>query len=172
MEISFRPKIGLQFVIIALGVLAVVYSYLGVIIGAIGAILIVYEVKTRGMERDDLRKKIASEALGITNHIVTSTDASRILYPDWSSKAEGFKTDILGKGDYKLCKQFYDAVEDRNQHYVGKEGLGSWEDFEKLNRAIYDAFFKIYGEITWVKNFIPQASINGLLSKAKRSACV
>ena len=172
MEISFRTKIGLQSVMVVLGVLSVIYSYFGIIIGVVGFVLVFYEVRARGEERDDLRRKIVRETLGITDHIVTSTNASRILYPDWSSKSEGFKADILGKGDYRLCKQFYDAVEDRNQHYVGKEALGPWEDFEKLNRAICDAFFKIHDKISWVKESIPQATITELLSTAKRSACV
>jgi len=129
-------------------------------------------IRTHKTKQADFKKKVIDEALGITNHIVISTDSSRILYPDWSSESKESRMDLLGVNDYELCKQFYDAVEARNRYYLGKQSLGPWEDFEKLNRAIYDNFLKLYDEVSWARELISEATMNSLRSTAKGSACV
>ena len=137
----------------------------------IGFIILDQKVSDHYREVDDFKKKIIHEALGIVDHIIASTSTSRILCPVWSGKTEGFKTDDLDVEDYVLWKQFYDAVEERNEYYRTRGGL-HWPVFAKFNRAIYDNFFKVLNGVSWVKEAIPEEDVSNLLSRAKRSASV
>jgi hypothetical protein len=171
MELSFWSKILLEVTLAVLAVLTIFCPYLGILGAAIVIILIFNEITTHNSERADFKRKIIHEALGIVDHIIASTSASRILCPVWSGKTEGFKTDVLDVEDYVLWKQFYGAVEERNEYYRTREGL-EWSVFAKFNRAIYDNFFNVLNGVLWVKQAIPEEDVSNLLSRAKQSACI
>ena len=177
MDISFRIRTSLSILLIVIGLISGVVSVLSnpwlmLVAGAmfvIAVILWVDDIRVHNLERDDFKKKIIPEALSIVDHIITSTNSSNIVYPVWSLS---LKTDSLSDKDYKLWKQFYDAVEERNQYYRTRGGIGSWEVFEKFNRAIYENFFNVLNGILWVKEAIPEEDISNLVSRAEKSACV
>jgi hypothetical protein len=138
---------------------------------AIFLIAIILELDNRGMlesERFDFRRKIIPEALSILDRLILVAHEP-IACTVWSSRAEGFKTDALGKQDYARWKEFYDDVEARNGYFTPRESF-VWSDVEKFARACFISFFKVYDEIPWVREAIPQATITDLLSRAKRSA--
>jgi len=149
--------------------------WLGILAAVITAVIVVKEVVSRSAEGEDFKKKIIREALVIVNLVVSSTDSSPIKYDIWSSRNEGFQTDVLGNRGYMLWKEFYDRVEERNQHYLsGKSptAIGGWETFQKFNQAILNSFLKLHDGIAWVKQAVPEECVSNLLSRAKRSACV
>lgn len=172
MRLSFRANMVLGIITIACGAMSGISLWFTIPAAAAGIILLWGNIRTHKTKQADFKKKIIHEMLGITNHIVISADNSRILYPDWSSESDDSKMDLLGVGDYELCKQFYDAVEARNRYFLGRQGLGPWEDFEKLNRAIYDTFLRLCDGVSWVKELIPEATMDNLRSTAKGSAYV
>jgi hypothetical protein len=149
MEFSFRTKAVLEFAVIVVGVLSVVYSYLGVIIGVFGFVLLYYEVKDRGVEKTDFRKKILQEALDGLGFVL-DPNFRYISHGNWSSKTEESKTDLLGEREYALWKEFFDSIDARNQHFQ-IYALGPWDIFEKVNDQCVKSLLKIYSEISWVK---------------------
>jgi hypothetical protein len=165
MELSFWIRFLLQLAVIGLSVLAIFYPYLAIPAAIIASVLLINEISSRGAERDDFKKKIIPEALAIVDHIISSTSSSPIVYPVWSSKPEGFKASILGDKDYALWKQFYDRIEELNQYLFPKRFI-DWGEFQKFNRAIFDSFFKIHDEISWVREAIPEEHVSSILSRA------
>jgi hypothetical protein len=142
-----------------------------VLVLAIFLIAIILELDNRGIlegEGSDFRRKIVSEALTVLDRLIVGA-SEPILCAVWSSRAEGFKTDTLGDHDYALWKKFYDDVEARNEYFTPREGFGV-SDVEKFARACFGSFFKVYDELSWVRDSIPQATITELLSRAERSA--
>ena len=172
MELSFWTRILLEVLVVGLTILSVFCPYLGILAAMIVVVLIANEIGTRRSEGGDFKKKIIRESSTIVDHIIESINSSRIEYSNWESKTEEFKTDILGNEYYKLFKQFYDAVENRNQYFMGKGSFGPWEPFAKFNRAIFDNFLKIYYGISWVRESIPKERITNFQSRAKHSACL
>jgi hypothetical protein len=153
MEFSFSTKIVLESAVVIFGVLSVVYSYLGVYFGAIigifGAVLLCYEVRDRGIEKTDFRKKILHEALdGL--HFVLDPNFRYISHGNWSSRTEESKTDLLGEREYALWNEFFDSIDARNQDFQ-TYALPPWDIFEKLNDRCVKSLLKIYSEISWVK---------------------
>jgi hypothetical protein len=152
--------------------LTIFYPYLGIVAVLIVIVLLANEIGMRKSERGDFKKKIIQEALAIVDHIIWSTSASHISCANWTTKAEGFKVDLLGDRDYGLWKQFYDSVGRRNEYLESRGTFGLWENFAKLNRTIFDNFFEVYDEISWVKESVPKERITDFLSRAKKSACL
>lgn len=172
MELSFRTRILLELVLAGLTMLTIFYPYLGIVAVLIVIVLLANEIGMRKSERGDFKKKIIQEALAIVDHIIWSTSASHISCANWTTKAEGFKVDLLGDRDYGLWKQFYDSVGRRNEYLESRGTFGLWENFAKLNRTIFDNFFEVYDEISWVKESVPKERITDFLSRAKKSACL
>jgi hypothetical protein len=142
-----------------------------VLVVAIFLIAIILEVDNRGIlesEGSDFRGKIVPEALTILDRLIVVA-SEPISCAVWSSRAEGFKTDVLGNRDYARWKKFYDDVEARNEYFTPREGF-TGSDVPKFACACFASFFRVYDEISWVKESIPQATIVDLLSRAKRSA--
>ena len=172
MEISFHTKIGLEFAIIVFGVLSIVYSYLGVIIGAIGAILLYHEINTHSAEKADFREKIIREALDNLD-IVPDPNSNHIPHEKWDSKVEKSKPDLLGINECKLWKEFYDSIDARNRHFRLKNGLGAWEDFVKVNDQCVRSFLRVYDSISWVRESEEaKARITAFFQKAKGTASI
>lgn len=171
MELSFRSKVLLQLAVAVLSVLTLFYPYLGILAAAIVVVLLVNEMSVHESDKADFKKKIADEALGIVDRVIVSTNAFTILRPVWSSKTEGFKTDVLGSEDYNLWKQFYDSIEERNRYYQPRMSL-DWTVFSGFNRRIFDKFLKVCRDISWVREYIPEESVSSLISRAEESASV
>jgi hypothetical protein len=151
MEFSFRTKIGLEFAVIVFGVLSIKYSYLGVLIGGIGLVLLYYEIRDHGIESADFREKILQEALD-TLGFVMDTNSARISCANWSSKTKESKQDLLGHKEYELWKEFFDSVEARNLHFqLHNLTPGPWNDFEAVNDRCVRSLLKIRDKISWVK---------------------
>jgi len=180
MRFLFRTLLEFTTIMIGLGVAILGYLQpnsifiivLGIAIAVIALVMLVDDVRSHCEDRDDFRKKIIPESLAIVDYVIKDTSQSRIEYSNWQNKTEGFKKDILGEEPYTIFKRFYDAVEQRNQHHMGRDSFGRWEDFRKHNRTIFDSFFKVYDGIPWVREHVSKEHIADFQSRAKHSACV
>jgi hypothetical protein len=114
MGLSFWTNVFLGVIVTACGAMSSINLIFAIPATIAGVILLWGNITTHKAKQADFKKRIVDEALGIADHIVTYTDFSRILYPDWSSENEESRSDLLSFDDYNLCKQFYHAVEARN----------------------------------------------------------
>lgn len=177
MQVTFRARILLGFVLETIAIMSGILSYPNpvfilafvVLPALIGFILLVDTITAHRKERDDFRGKVIGEALAILDRMTWSTSYFDVSYDIWFGKSEGFKAELLGDGDYRLWKEFYDSIEARNGFFRSKESF-AWQDLEKLNRACFDSFSKVRDRISWVSESVPQVRITDLLSKAKRHA--
>jgi len=175
MQIPYKIKILFALALIVMPVISLVDPVVNLaltsIAAVIGVVILLEAVTTRGEERNDFRGKITHEALAILDRMAWSAQYFDILYPVWSSKAEGLKAELLGNEDYKPWKGFYDSIEARNEFFRSKESF-AWQDLEKLNQACFDSFIKIHDEISWVNQFIARTDLDDLLSKARKHGMI
>jgi hypothetical protein len=177
----FLPRALLELTTTVLGLISVSLGYsqpnsiLIVVVGAtialIAFVILVDDVRNHYEEKGDFQKKIVQEALDIVYPMVTTTDSSLIAHPNWETKTEGFKRDILSHDDYELWKQFYDGIEERNEYLRPRMGP-NWEILPKYNRAIFESFLKVYNEISWVRESIPKEQITNIQMRAKHTAAL
>jgi hypothetical protein len=172
MELTFWANVAFGVIVLVCGTMSSINLYFAIPATLAGIILLWGNIKTHRTEKADFRKKIIQEALAIVDHIIWSTSASHISCANWTTKAEGFKADLLGDRDYGLWKQFYDSVGRRNEYLESRGNFGLWANFAKLNRTIFDNFFKVYDETSWVKESVPEERITDFLSRAQKSACL
>jgi hypothetical protein len=165
-SLSFGVRVMLQGAVTVLGVIAVAYSYVGIPIGLLGAILLVSDVLSHYAERGEFKKKIVLEALSIVEHMIATLDPLPILYPVWSIS---FKPDILGENDLTLWEAFYDAIEQRNQ-YLGPRQMYNPGEFTRHNRAIFDSFVRVYDALPWVQAAVTRERMDSLRLRVQHSA--
>jgi len=179
MQITFKAKIFLGFVSEAIAFVAGILSFsnpLHVLVfvvfpAAIGIIVWYEAIMTRRKEKDDLRRKLPHEMLGILDRITTYAGGHDISYPVWYARPEDDTAELLGDEDYGLLKVFYGSVEARNQYLDSRDSINI-SDLRKFDRACFDSFLKAYDKVPWVREAVPQTRIDDILSKARQHSVI
>ena len=173
MRIPYTVAVALELLPAILSLFGFIAYPWGLVVTVFGTLmtlaLLVRTVQSHLAERDAFRKKIGKEALGVLNTVISNSTDRRIPCPVWSGNSEGFKAEVLGDGDYKAWEKFYEAVEARNDYFGSRQGF-AWPDVEKVSLLCFWNFFKIYDDVSWVRDVIPPESIADLLARAKQSA--
>lgn len=113
----------------------------------------------------DLRSGIAAEMYSILKKFTDPLNHLDISHLIWSSKFEQSKATILGIEDYVVLRTFYDALEERNKYFAGRQGW-NLQTLDPLNRKCVEALSQAYGKVTWLKI---ASDTDSLLSKARKS---
>lgn len=169
MQLSFWANVILGIIVLVCGAIASFNLYFAIPAALAGMILIWGNIKTHGTEKSDFRKKIIQEALDSLGFVL-DPNIRNISHGNWSGKTDESKTDLLGKKEYSLWKEFFDSIDARNQDFQTWT-VPPWEIFEKVNDRIVTSLLKIYSEIPWVKESgEAKTRIDAFKEKARETA--
>jgi len=117
------------------------------------------------LDKDDFRNGIATELRSILHLFSDPYGHWNIAYPIWSSKSDQSRAALLGVEDHFVLRVLYEAIEDRNRYFAGRQGMDVAE-LDPLNLACVKGFSRAYQEISWLKT---ESYVDSLLEKARKS---
>jgi len=134
----------------------------------VGVSIILSDILLRihsGREKRDFRSGVAAETYSILKKFTDPLHHYDISPLIWSGKTPESKAAILGKEDYLVLRSFYDALEERNSYFAGRQ-MWSLQTVEPLNRKCVETLSRAYSEVTWLRT---ASDTDSLLSSARKS---
>jgi hypothetical protein len=164
MRLSFWPNVVLGLVVTVCGAMSSINLYFAIPATLAGIILLWGNITTHRRGKADFREKIASDAVGYLEAVLSYPFDSKSLHGAWLSKDEDFRSDALDPEACGLWKQFYDCVEARDRYFSSSSGFDT--QARKVNESCFDIFWEVCARIPWVKE-LQGKRIDELLERKK-----